>query len=297
MMLITAQRVKDEKLEWQDIRVELEPPRVADDEILTYVLQSQIIDSEGNIYHGIIDDDGTVIAAGGNTRYDSVWTFHGFPGSEPSGLSKRFGIYNKTRHTMFYNPETRQVFAHAVHPSVSNDHYYSMDALDVAQWLSDVDNREEPVRYDNEPQSFAVGIPDGIVSAIEQHLDGNPINWVRCILAEALGDLQLAGSAVGVKDGAPAFTAEQVRGALKSIQETKVKAIQDPPGFSAAIEEAVQGLTSRRHRRNGRRPMTFGVSWPAPTCALPGPRHSHAARRVPRPRVRPRGAACLIIAA
>ena len=221
MQPITAQRVKDEGLEWQDIRVELDPPHIIDSETFTHALQSQIIDAEGNVYHGIIEDNGTVTAAGGYTRYDSVATFGGVAKAEPAGMSKRFGIYNKTRHTMFYNSQTRQVFVHAVHPSVSDDYYYSMDPLDVVGWLFDVDNREEPVRYDDEPQAFAVGIPSGVMNAIEQHLDGNPIDWVRCILAEALGDMQLAGGAVGVRDGAPAFTPEQVRAALNGIQETK----------------------------------------------------------------------------
>jgi hypothetical protein len=128
----------------------------------------------------------------------------------------------------------------AVHPSVSQDYYYSMDALDVAQWLFDLDNREEPVRYEEEPQSLAIGIPMGIISAIERRLDGHPIDWVRCILAEALGDIQLAGSAVGVKDGAPAFTAEQVRAALKGIQETKARA--------AAINDVAQENLARKLR-------------------------------------------------
>jgi hypothetical protein len=133
---------------------------------------------------------------------------------------------------MFYNRETRQVFVHAVHPSVSDDYYYSMDAVDVAEWLFDVESREEPVRYDDEPQAFAVGIPSGVVNAIERHLDGNPIDWVRCILAEALGDMQLAGGAMGVRDGAPAFTVEQVRAARKGLQETKAS--------SAVISDAIQ---------------------------------------------------------
>ncbi len=122
---------------------------------------------------------------------------------------------------MLYTPDTRQVFVYAVNPSASDEYYYSMDALDVAQWLFDIDNREEPVRWDEEPRSLAVGIPIGIINEVERHLDGDSIDWVRCILAEALGNMQLAGGAVGVRDGVPAFTAEEVREALKVIQETK----------------------------------------------------------------------------
>jgi len=218
----------------------LDPPRIIDDETFTHALQSQIIDAEGNIYHGIIEDNGAVTAAGGCTRYGSVTTFEGIAKAEPAGMSKRFGIHNKTRHTMFYNPETRQIFVHAVHPSVFEDYYYSMDALDVAEWLFDVDNREEPIRYDDEPKAFAVGIPLGVMNAIERHLDGNSIDWVRCILAEALGDMQLAGGAVGVRDGPPAFTVEQVRAALKGIQETNAKATQEVKAFSAAVNDAAQ---------------------------------------------------------
>jgi hypothetical protein len=232
MQLIAAQRVKDENFEWRHVSVEYNPPYVINGVTYTHALQSQIIDAEGNVYRGIIEDNGTVTADDGYSRYDCVATFEEFGKSEPAGMSKRFGIYNKTRHTMYYNRETRQVFVSAVHPNASGDYYYSMDALGVAEWLFDVDNREELVRYDEEPQAFAVGIPLGIMSAIEQHLDGHPIDWVRCILAEALGDLPLAGSAVGVRDGAPAFTAEQVRAALKGIQENKTR--------SAALSDAVR---------------------------------------------------------
>jgi hypothetical protein len=117
MQLITVQRVKDEKLEWKDVRVELDSPHVIDGQIYTYARQSQIIDAEGNTYYGVIQEDGTVEASGGYTRYDSVATFEGFGKAEPAGVSKRYGIHGKTRHTMFYNPETRQVFVHAVRAS------------------------------------------------------------------------------------------------------------------------------------------------------------------------------------
>jgi len=215
--LITAQRVKDEGLVWQDVRVELDPPHVVDDETLTSALQSRIIDAAGNVYHGVIEENGRVTAAGGYDHYDSVATFEGLAKCEPSGVSKRFGILNPTRHTMFYNPDTGDVLVHARHRSASEQFYYSMDAADVAQWLFDIDNREEPVRYDHEPQSFAVSIPAAIITAIERQFEGNPIDWVRCILAAALGDIELAGGAVGVRDGAPAFTVQQVRAALNHI--------------------------------------------------------------------------------
>lgn len=221
MELITDQRVKDENLKSQYVPVELDPPQVIDGETFTYAEQAQVIDAEGNVYLGIVEDTGAVTTNGGYTHYDSVATLEGLVNAEPAGMSKRFGKHGRTRHTMYYNPETRQVFVHAVNPSASDDYNYSMDALDVAEWLFDVDNREEPIRYDDEPKAFAVGIPLGIVAAIEDHLPGNSIDWMRCILAEALGDIQLAGAAVGVGEGAPAFTAEQVREALQHIREPK----------------------------------------------------------------------------
>jgi len=45
---------------------------------------------------------------------------------------------------------------------------------------------------------------------------------------------------VGVRDGPPAFTVEQVRAALKGIQETNAKATQEVKAFSAAVNDAAQ---------------------------------------------------------
>jgi hypothetical protein len=94
-----------------------------------------------------------------------------------------------------------------------------MTACDVVAWLSDIDNREEPITYDTDPRSIAIGLPIEIVNAIEGQLTGNSIDWITCILAEALGDIALAGPPVGKpEDGDPAFSAEQVREALDRMK-------------------------------------------------------------------------------
>src|SRR5947207_14183601 len=98
MQLITAQRMRDEKLEWQEIRVERNPSRIINGESITEEFEFQVIDVQGNVYHGILHDDGKIEAFGGFVRYDSVATFEGFQNAAPAGLSKRHGIYSRTRH-------------------------------------------------------------------------------------------------------------------------------------------------------------------------------------------------------
>jgi hypothetical protein len=219
--LISIQRVIDEKLEWKAVRVELEEPYKEewDDIIHTHRIEYQIVDAEGTIYHGIIEEDGRVMTGGGYCRYDSIKIYEAFWVAEDAGMSKRHGPRGRTRHHLHCNWETGEVFGRASSPSSGDEQIYSMNACDVAAWLSDIDNREEPITYDTDPRSIAIGLPIEIVNAIEGQLTGNSIDWIRCILAEALGDIALAGPPVGKpEDGDPAFSAEQVREALDRIK-------------------------------------------------------------------------------
>jgi hypothetical protein len=207
--LISRQRVIDEKLDWRDVTTVKDGTRHVD---------VHIIDAKGAIYHGVLEDDGTVSTGGDEyaMTFDSVQTYEGFSGAESTGISKRYGR-GRTRHDLYHNSETGQVFDLVVHPNVSGDERLNvMDACDVLQWLVDIDNRDEPVRYDIEPRALAISLPIKIINAIERRLpSGHAIDWVRCILAEALGDIALAGPAVNSGGaGAPAFTPAQVREAL-----------------------------------------------------------------------------------
>jgi hypothetical protein len=173
----------------------------------------QIIDSDGVVYHGILEDDGCITASGGYCHFDSTKTYEGFGVAKEAGISKRYG-HSKTRNYLHYHQKTGEVFGRASHPNGSDEHIYSMNTCDVAVWLSDIDNREEPITYETDPRSIAIGLPIEIVNTIERHLPGNAIDWIRCILAEAVGNITLAGPPVGKSTGDPAFTAEQVKEAL-----------------------------------------------------------------------------------
>jgi hypothetical protein len=202
--------VIDEKLEWREVKT------IKDG---TAVIVMQIIDAQGASYVGVIEADGRVSTGGDEYGqiFASVQMYKGFSSAEDTGISKRYGN-QRTRHHLFCNGKTRQIFALASHPDVSggDEHLYQMDACDVVAWLSDLDNRDEPVRYEIEPSALAISLPIEIINVIEGRLpSGDAIDWVRCILAEALGDIALAGPAVGSGGaGAPAFTAAQVREAL-----------------------------------------------------------------------------------
>ncbi len=217
--IISAKRVIDENLHWKDVQIELEEP-YKDQEIgllHTHSLDMQIIDSDGVVYHGILEDEGCITASGGYCHFDSAKTYEGFGAAEQAGISKRYGR-SKTRHYLHYNQKTGEAFGRASHPNVSDEHIYSMNACDVAAWLSDIDNREEPITYETDPRSIAIGFPIEIVNTIERHLPGDAIDWIRCILAEAVGNSTLAGPPVGKSTGDPAFTAEQVKEALGKIK-------------------------------------------------------------------------------
>jgi hypothetical protein len=130
-----------------------------------------------------------------------------------------------------------------------------MTACDVAAWLSDIDNRDEPITYGSdpaagdwnakcEPRSIAIGLPMGLVGEIERRLPGHPIDWIRCILAEALGDITLAGPAVGKpKEVNAALTAEQVREALDRIKTGEATPAPDQPAPRTA--ERVRAVIDR----------------------------------------------------
>ncbi len=180
----------------------------------------QIIDAAGNVYHGIIEDNGSVERAGWFITYDSVKTYEGYKGVEPSGVFKRYGIYNKAQHHLYHHPETRDMFVHVVNPSVVEERVYSIDAFDIACWMFEIDTRAEPIIYETEdaPSSTAVSLPLELAYAIGR-LPGDAIDWIRCILAEAVGDIALAGPPVETpKEGPPAYTAEQVREALAALR-------------------------------------------------------------------------------
>jgi hypothetical protein len=223
--LISVQRVINEELEWQDVQIELEEPLVDEWSGVTHshALDMRIIDAQGVVYHGIIEDDGRVTAFGGYCHFDSVKTYESFGAAEEAGIYKRYGR-GKTRHYLYFNRETGEIFGRASHPNVSDERFYSMDACDVAAWLSDIDNREEPIIYDTDPRSIAIGLPIEIVDAIEGQLPGNAIDWIRCILAEAVGDITRAGAPVGSggESADPRFTTEQVEEAITKMKSRAV---------------------------------------------------------------------------
>jgi hypothetical protein len=253
--LVHMQRVIDEKLKWQDVLIELEEPYKDEWNGATYTrgIEQQIIDLNGVIYHGIILDDGSVETVGGYLTYGSVKTYEGFKDAEYSVMYKRYGIYGKARHHLYYNEKTCQVFALVRHPSVGEERVYSMDAIDVACWLSDIDNREEPITYDTELHSLAIGLPERIINIIARHLPGSPIDWIRCILAETLGDITLAGPPVGKpKEGDTAFTAEQVREGLDRIKSGETSPVADEPAPATAeqIREVVDRIKARNREND-----------------------------------------------
>jgi hypothetical protein len=110
------------------------------------------------------------------------------------------------------------------HPSVCEEHFYSIDALDLVGWLSDIDNREEPITYEDEPRSIAIVLPIAIINTLERRLPGDSIDWIKCILAEALGDIALAGPPVWNSARDPAFSADEVREALAKIKSGEMTA-------------------------------------------------------------------------
>jgi hypothetical protein len=230
--------------------------------IVTHAIAYQIIDSSGTIYDGILEDDGRVTAFGGYGHYDSVKTYEGFEAAKDAEISKRYGPRGRTRHHLYYNAETGEVFGRASSGWCADEEIYSMTACDVAAWLSDIDNRDEPITYGCEPaagnespkcepQAIAIGLPVGLVEEIERRLPGHPIDWIRCILAEALGDITLAGPAVGKpKEGNPPLTAEQVREALDRIKTGEAPLTPDRPAPRTAeqVREVVDRITSEEQR-------------------------------------------------
>jgi len=258
--LISSRRVIEENLEWQDVKVKLDEPcrDPWNGAIVTHAIAYQIIDPSGTIYDGIIEEDGRVTAFGGYGHYDSVKTHDAFEAAEDAGISKRYGPRGRTRHRLYYNAETGEVFGRA--SSGADEEIYSMSACDVAAWLSDIDDRDEPVTYDYEPaagdgsakcetRSIAIGLPVGIVGEIERRLPGHPIDWIRCILAEALGDITLAGPPVGKpEERDPALTAEQVREALDRIKTGEATPAPDQPAPRTAeqIREVIERIKARK---------------------------------------------------
>jgi hypothetical protein len=250
-ILITRQRVNDEDLRWQKI------DQGRDEDGIKHI-DLQIIDAAGNVYHGIIQDNGSVEGDGGIITYDSVKTYEGYKGAEPSGMFKRYGIYNKTQHHLYHHPETRDMFVRVVHPSVGEERVYSIDAAEIALWMLEIDTRAEPIIYKTEDalDSTAVSLPLELAYAIGW-LPGNAIDWIRCILAEAVGDIALAGPPVETpKEGPPAYTAEQVREALAALRAgEKVptyresefeKEVKDPESeFEKEVKETLRRLSEK----------------------------------------------------
>jgi hypothetical protein len=223
--LIDRHRVTEENLEWKDVQIPCARPYKDERRgtVYTPIVEGQLIDATGTVYHAILEEDGRVTTPGGEAVFDSVETYEGFGAAEPAGISKRFGR-RRTSHELYIDNKTRRVFVRASHPSVCEEDFYSIDAFDLVGWLSDIDNREEPIIYEDEPRSVAIGLPIGIINTIERMLPGSSIDWIRCILAEALGNIALAGPPVWNSTGGPAFSADEIREALAKIKSGKMAA-------------------------------------------------------------------------
>jgi hypothetical protein len=244
--LIPIQKMTDKKLQWQGVRTKSEEPFKDEQSgiIYTHGMASRIVDTDGTIYDGIIEEDGSVTTDGGYGHFDSVKTCEAFGAAEDFGMSKRYGPRGRTRHHLYYNRETGEVFGRASLPS-GDERIYAMNACDVAAWLSDIDNRWEPITYDSDPRAIVIGVPIEIFNTIERRLPGIAIDWIRCILAEALGDIALAGPPVGKpKEGDPAFTAEQVREALDRIKTEEATPTPDQraPRTAEQIREVIDRI-------------------------------------------------------
>jgi hypothetical protein len=105
--IISAKKVIGENLCWKDVEIELEEPYKDQGSGLlhTHSLDMQIIDSEGVVYHGILEDHGCITASGGYCHFDSTKTYEGFGAAKEAGISKRYGRI-KTRHYLHYNEKT-----------------------------------------------------------------------------------------------------------------------------------------------------------------------------------------------
>jgi len=234
MRFISEQRFNDEDLVWGAIT---EADLIIDPELFKHAYH-KIVDADGVVYTGIINEDGRI--DDGYTTWDSLDTYKRFDQPAKVIADKHSGRH---RETLYWNRDTNQFFVEYSHKNVCEVSIWSVPAEHIADWFITLGERE--VIALPETDHLVISLPRKLQQDIAKVAYAERISerdWIARRLGECVSD-----------ERSPASLAKQED--YTGVDKTRV------------AEILARILSKTADRENGENRQTFGETETQATTA------------------------------